>query len=65
MAFNNNFIQLLKEHTNIDTDFLDTFFKSYRIGGELDFHLKEEDVASYLEISTKTLRKRITQCTKK
>ena len=27
------FIQLLKKHTNIDTDFINTFFKKFKIGG--------------------------------
>lgn len=38
---NSDFIELLKEHTSIDEDFIDTFFKKFKIGGELDFHLKD------------------------
>ncbi len=33
------FIELLKKHTNIDIDFIDTFFKKFKIGGELDFKI--------------------------
>ena len=53
------FIKLLKEHTNIDEDFIDTFFKKFKIGGELDFDIKENDVAKYLNIELITLRKRL------
>lgn len=56
---NSAFIELLKEHTSIDEDFIDTFFKKFKIGGELDFHLKDVDVAKYLQISLKTLRDRL------
>ena len=47
----NTFIKLLKEYTNIDTIFINTFFKKFTIGSELDFHLKDIDVAKYLEIN--------------
>lgn len=55
----NIFIKLLKEHTLIDTDFIDTFFKKFTIGGELDFHLKDIDIAKYLGITVLTLRERL------
>ena len=40
---NNNsiFIKLLKEHTDIDKHFIDIFFKKFKIGGELDFDIKD------------------------
>lgn len=53
------FVKLLKKYTNIDTDFINVFFRDYRIGGELDFHLKDEKVAKYLDITVKTLRNRL------
>lgn len=53
------FVDLLKEHTNIDSKFINTFFKKFRIGGELDFHLKDKKVAEYLGITLKTLRERL------
>jgi hypothetical protein len=53
------FIKLLKEYTNIDTDFINTFFKKFKIGGELDFDINENDVCKYLNISILTLRKRL------
>ena len=60
---NNNedsvFIKLLKAHTNIDEDFIDTFFKKFKIGGELDFDIKDIDVSKYLGINLATLRKRL------
>jgi len=56
---NNTFIKLLKEYTNIDRDFINTFFKKFKIGHELDFNIKDYDVARYLEISLRTLRKRL------
>jgi hypothetical protein len=56
---NSVFIKLLKEHTNIDTDFIDTFFKKFKIGGELNFDIDEKNVAKYLNISILTLRKRL------
>ena len=59
MSKNNIFISLLKEHTNIDIEFIDTFFKKFKIGGELNFDIKETDVAKYLGISLITIRKRL------
>ena len=53
------FIQLLKEHTNIDHDFIDTFFKKFKIGGELDFDIKDVKVAKFLNIKLNTLRRRL------
>jgi len=53
------FINLLKKHTNIDEDFIDTFFKKFKIGSELDFHIIDADVAKYLNIKLSTLRKRL------
>lgn len=55
----NQFIKLLKDYTLIDTDFIDTFFKKFKIGGELDFNLKDKDVAKYLDIQLITLRERL------
>ncbi len=56
---NNTFIKLLKEYTTIDRDFINIFFKKFQIGHELDFHLKDSDIAKYLEINLRTLRKRL------
>ena len=59
---NNNiniFISLLKQHTNIDVGFIDTFFKKFKIGGELNFDIKDVDVTKYLGISLITIRKRL------
>ena len=53
------FINLLKKYTNIDTDFINTFFKNFKIGGELDFHIKDGNVAKYLGITLKSLRNRL------
>jgi len=56
---NSVFIDLLKKHTNIDIDFIDTFFKKFKIGGELDFNIKDLDVAKYLGIALITVRNRL------
>ncbi len=53
------FIKLLKENTNIDEDFIDTFFSKFKIGGELDYDIKDTDVCKYLDINLATLRKRL------
>ena len=53
------FIKLLKENTNIDEDFIDTFFKNFKIGGELDFDNQDTNVSKYLGISLINLRKRL------
>jgi 23S rRNA maturation mini-RNase III len=53
------FIKLLKENTNIDEDFIDTFFKKFKIGGELDFDIQDTNVSKYLGISLINLRKRL------
>ena len=42
------FIDLLKKHTNIDVKFINTFFKKFKIGGELDFDIKDKIVSDYL-----------------
>ena len=62
MANKNNdsvFVQMLKERTNIDVDFIDVFFTKFKIGGELDFNIKDKDVAKYLGIALITLRNRL------
>ena len=56
---NHNLISLLKKHTDIDINFIDTFFKHYKIEGDLDFHIQDKDVANYLDIKLSTLRKRL------
>jgi phage anti-repressor protein len=53
------FITLLKKHTNIDIDFINTFFKQYKIGSDLDFHIQDTDVAKFLGISLNTIRRRL------
>jgi hypothetical protein len=53
------FIKLLKEHTNIDIDFIDEFFKKYKIGDDFDFDIEDNKVAKYLNINVATLRKRL------
>jgi len=53
------FIKLLKENTNIDQDFIDTFFNKFKIGGELDFDIQDTNVSKYLNINLATLRKRL------
>lgn len=53
------FIELLKFNTNIDEDFIDTFFKKFKIGGELDFDIEDKNVSKFLGISLATLRKRL------
>ena len=34
MVKNNIFVSLLKQHTNIDVSFINTFFKKFKIGGD-------------------------------
>jgi hypothetical protein len=55
----NTFIKLLKKHTTIDINFIDTFFSKFKIGGELHFDIKDIDVAKYLDIQLNTLRYRL------
>ena len=59
MGKNNIFISLLKQHTNIDITFINTFFKNFKIGGELNFDIKDIDASKYLGISIITVRKRL------
>ena len=59
MTNNSVFIRLLKEHTNIDLDFINTFFKKFKIGGELNFDILDSDVAKYLGIGLINIRKRL------
>ena len=53
------FTELLKKYTIIDVDFIDTFFKKFKIGQELEFHIIDIDVAKYLNISVDNLRRRL------
>ena len=53
------FVELLKKYTLIDEDFIDTFFKKFKIGHELEFHILDKDVAKYLNITLDNLRKRL------
>lgn len=57
---NSVFIDLLKKNTNIDEDFINTFFKKFKIGGELDFDIEDKNVAKFLGIKMITLRNRLT-----
>jgi hypothetical protein len=59
MTIHLNFIRLLKQFTSIDEDFIDTFFKKFKIGNELEFDIDEKDVSKYLKISNRTLRERL------
>ena len=53
------FYELLKKYTDIDEDFIDTFFKEFKIGHELEFNINENNVCDYLNIKIKTLRMRL------
>jgi hypothetical protein len=55
----NSFIKLLKKHTNIDPEFIDTFFSKFKIGSELNFDIKDATLAKYLGITLHNLRKRL------
>jgi len=53
---NNNFIELLKKHTDIDIYFIDTFIKK---NYALYFHIKDIDVVEYLNITLDNIRRRL------
>jgi hypothetical protein len=53
------FINLLKAHTNIDEDFINIFFSKFRIGDDLEFHINENDIADYLNITVNQIRSRL------
>ena len=59
MSRNKIFISLLKEHTNIDVGFINTFFKKFKVGGELNFDIIDKDVAKYLGVDLINIRKRL------
>ena len=44
---------------SVSVEIIDTFFKKFKVGGELDFDINENDVSKYLDISILTLRKRL------
>uniref|UniRef100_A0A6C0EF59 Helicase ATP-binding domain-containing protein n=1 Tax=viral metagenome TaxID=1070528 RepID=A0A6C0EF59_9ZZZZ len=54
---NNNFCELLKIHTDIDDKFIDLFLINFKNNNKFD--IKDIDVAKYLDIELKTLRKRL------
>jgi len=53
------FIKLLKEYTTIDSTFINTFLKKFKIGGELNFDIKDVNVAKYLNVNLINIRKRL------
>jgi hypothetical protein len=55
----NVFITLLKKYTTIDNEFINIFFKKFSVGDELNFDIKDIDVAKYLGIELINLRKRL------
>lgn len=59
MKNNKQFIEMLKKHTTIDIEFINTFFSKFNIGEDLSFHILDKDVAIYLKISLQTLRDRL------
>ena len=54
-----SFIELLKKYTIVDTEFINIFFSKFKIGGELNFDIKDEAIAKYLGITLKNLRQRL------
>jgi phage anti-repressor protein len=56
---NNSFYSLVKKYTNIDHEFIDTFFKEFVIGDELDFSIEDQKVSNYLQIKLTSLRRRL------
>ena len=52
---NKIFIKLLKKYTSIDEDFLKIFFKKFLIGNDLEFHISENKVYKYLNITKKNI----------
>jgi hypothetical protein len=59
MKKNSVFIKLLKKHMDIDKSFIDIFFNKFKVGGELDFNIKDNDIIKYLGITMRTLRNRL------
>ena len=59
MVKNNSFVKLLKKYTNIDIDFIDTFFKNFKIDEELNFYIFDVDASKYLGIKINSLRERL------
>jgi len=59
MPKNSIFVSLLKQYTNIDIGFINTFFKKFKIGGELNFDIEDNNSSIYLGIHLMTLRKRL------
>ena len=54
-----SFTELLKKYTSIDEEFIDMFFNKFKIGNDLEFNIDEIDIAKYLNIKVKSLRKRL------
>ena len=50
MEDNKIIINLLKKYTTIDKEFIDIFFKKFKIGDDLEFHIFDFDIANYLGI---------------
>ena len=55
-------IKLLKEYTDIDHKFIDTFLAFYHIPKEdenYEFHILDDNVSNYLNIKVTTIRNRL------
>lgn len=59
MAKKYSFTELLKKYTSIDEEFIDIFFNRFKIGNDLEFNIDEVDLANFLNIKLRTLRKRL------
>jgi phage anti-repressor protein len=57
--YDDNLINYIKQFNIIPSTFIDTFFKKFKIGGELNFDIKDNDAGEYLGISLITIRKRL------
>jgi superfamily II DNA or RNA helicase len=55
----NQIVNFIKNNSNIPHSFIDTFFTKFKIGGELDFDIKDTNVCKFLDISLISLRKRL------
>lgn len=53
------FVELLKKYTTIDVKFIDAFLDKFKVNNELEFDIKDDKVAKYLNITLRHLRDRL------
>jgi phage anti-repressor protein len=56
---NDDFFKILLSETTVDKEFLEDFYQKFKPGDDLDFSIKDEDVAKWLGVTVDTIREKL------